>query len=219
MLLPRSSRASRRLSCPRIIHPHESGVSSRRSITSRNRRRRCRAGRRGICCKITGKLGQEYMIATDIRSLQTIRVDHTGALRAPQRLRDATAEYRRGALSKDELDRLRDDTIEDLIRKQEAIGLPVVTDGELRRKNFQDSFNAAVEGFDVADGDRPSGENVDAKPFTRTQSAGQWRWRMSGRLRFVHNVALDEFNFGNRLAHRPVKVTLLSPDRIADRFD
>ena len=36
------------------------------------------------------------MIATDIKSLQTIRVDHTGALRAPQRLRDATAEYRRG---------------------------------------------------------------------------------------------------------------------------
>jgi 5-methyltetrahydropteroyltriglutamate--homocysteine methyltransferase len=173
----------------------------------------------GIYWKTIGKIGQECMVATDIRSLQTIRVDHTGALRAPKRLRDAAEEYQRGALSKTQLDRLRDETIEELIRKQEAVGLPVVTDGELRRKNFQDSFNAAVEGFDVADGDRPSGENIDAKPFTRTKPAGQWRWRMSSRLRFVHNVALDEFNFGNKLARRPVKVTLLSPDRIADRFD
>src|SRR5580704_16989176 len=159
------------------------------------------------------------MAGTDIESLRTIRVDHTAALRAPKRLRDAAEEYRRGSLPKEQLDRLGDETIDELIRKQEAVGLPVVTDGELRRKNFQDSFNAAVESFDVADGDRPSGENVSAQPFTRTESAGQWRWRMSSRLRFVHNVALDEFNFGNRLAHRPVKVTLLSPDRIADRFD
>jgi 5-methyltetrahydropteroyltriglutamate--homocysteine methyltransferase len=159
------------------------------------------------------------MAGTDIESLRTIRVDHTGALRAPKRLRDAAEEYRRGSLPKERLDRLRDETIDELIRKQEAVGLPVVTDGELRRKNFQDSFNAAVEGLDVADGDRPSGENVSAKPFTRTESAGQWRWRMSSRLRFVRNVALEEFNFSSKLAQRPVKVTLLSPDRIADRFD
>src|ERR1700754_4340339 len=97
------------------------------------------------------------MIATDTDNLQTIRVDHTGALRAPKRLRDAAQQFRLGTLPKDKLDRLRDETIAELIRKQEAIGLPVVTDGELRRKNFHDSFNAAVAGFDVADGHRPSG--------------------------------------------------------------
>jgi 5-methyltetrahydropteroyltriglutamate--homocysteine methyltransferase len=152
-------------------------------------------------------------------SLRDIRVDHTGALRAPKRLRDALAAKRRGTVSEAEYAQLLDQAIEQLIRKQEEVGLPVVTDGELRRKNFQDSFNAAVEGFEGAELDRPSGENLSTKPFTRTESAGQWRWRMSGKLCFVRNVALDEFKFSSKTATRPVKVTLLSPDRIADRFD
>jgi 5-methyltetrahydropteroyltriglutamate--homocysteine methyltransferase len=150
--------------------------------------------------------------------LYNIRVDHTGALRAPKRLREAAEENRRGALPKAALDQLRDEVIEELIRKQEEIGLPVVTDGEMRRKNFQDSFNAAVEGFEGID-NRPGGENISAQPFTRTEPLGQWRWPMSKRLRFVRNVALEEFKFSNKIASVPVKVTLLSPDRIADRFD
>ena len=128
-----------------------------------------------------------------------IRVDHTGALRAPKRLREAAEENRQGALPTAALDRLRDEVIEELIRKQEEIGLPVVTDGEMRRKNFQDSFNAAVEGFEGID-NRPGGENISARPFTRTEPLGQWRWPMSKRLRFVRNVALEEFKFSNKIA-------------------
>ena len=35
------------------------------------------------------------------------------------------------------------------VRLQESVGLDVITDGEMRRLNFQDSFGAAVEGFDA----------------------------------------------------------------------
>src|SRR5581483_7301050 len=179
------------------------------------------------CGAAAGRFARNYracytrpiMPMTVAEGLRTIRVDHTGALRAPKRLRDAAEDYRRGVLARDALDRLRDEAIVDLIRRQEEVGLPIVTDGELRRKNFQDSFNAAVEGFAGAQQDRPSGENLSARPYTRTEPAGQWRWRMSGRLRLVRNVALDEFKFSSVQARVPVKVTLLSPDRIADRFD
>src|SRR5262245_31445133 len=93
----------------------------------------------------------------------TIRVDHTGALRAPKELRDAAQQNRQGQLAKETLDRLREEAIADLVRRQEAVGLPVVTDGELRRKNFQESFYGAVEGFDNVRDVQPSGENTSAK--------------------------------------------------------
>jgi 5-methyltetrahydropteroyltriglutamate--homocysteine methyltransferase len=159
------------------------------------------------------------MTSSSFEELKSIRVDHTGALRAPQRLRDAAEANRHEKLPTDALDRMRDEVIEELIRTQERIGLPVVTDGELRRKNFQDSFYAAVEGFEIAGSDRSSGENLSAKPFTRTEPVGRWRQRVLRRLRFVHNVVLDEYVFSSRIARAPVKVTLLSPDRIVDRFD
>ena len=37
----------------------------------------------------------------------------------------------------------------DAVRLQEDAGLDVVTDGEMRRLNFQDSFGASVEGYDA----------------------------------------------------------------------
>ena len=96
------------------------------------------------------------MTSSDFDTLKHIRVDHTGALRAPKRLREAAEANRRGELPKDALDRMRDEVIEELIRTQERLSLPVVTDGELRRKNFQDSFYAAVDGFAIAGSDRSS---------------------------------------------------------------
>src|SRR5215471_13854732 len=40
--------------------------------------------------------------------------------------------------------------VRELVALQEAIGLDVVTDGEIGRLNFQDSFGVAVSAFDAA---------------------------------------------------------------------
>jgi 5-methyltetrahydropteroyltriglutamate--homocysteine methyltransferase len=39
------------------------------------------------------------------------------------------------------------------------------------------------------------------------------------RLRLVRNVPLDEYLFVSKLTKTPAKVTVLSPDRISQRFD
>ena len=119
----------------------------------------------------------------------------------------------------DEFAALRESVIEELIRKQEAVGLPIVTDGELRRKGFQDSFNAAVEGFDPQLRNRAAHANVSAQPFVRTDPAGSNRWRVLSKLKLVKNLVLEEYTLGSKVATRPVKVTLIGPDRISDRFD
>src|SRR5688572_27988420 len=91
------------------------------------------------------------MPASDLR---TIRIDQVGSLCAPKQLQDIFARYKQGALPEAELDRAKDEAIRDIVARQAAIGLPVVTDGELRRRNFQESFGSSVSGFDVAAEDR-----------------------------------------------------------------
>ena len=44
--------------------------------------------------------------------------------------------YRRGAIDRAERDRVAGEAVVDLLRRQEALGCDIVTDGELRRDNF-----------------------------------------------------------------------------------
>ncbi len=150
--------------------------------------------------------------------LKKLRVDQVGALRAPASLRQLFEKRDREEVSEEKFVAAREAAIAGIIRKQEEIGVPVVTDGELRRRNFQDSFNAAVGGFAPRKVKDP-GENVSAQPFTRTESAGPRRWPVTEKLHLRRNVPLEEFRLSAAIATSPVKVTLLSADRIADQFE
>src|SRR5581483_619128 len=55
-----------------------------------------------------------------------------------------------GKLAAGALHAIEDDAVRDAVRLQEDAGLDVITDGEVRRLNFQDSFGASVEGYDAA---------------------------------------------------------------------
>ena len=45
---------------------------------------------------------------------------------------------------------IEDEAVRAAVKLQESVGLDVISDGEMRRLNFQDSFGAAVEGYDAA---------------------------------------------------------------------
>src|SRR5215475_3307712 len=109
--------------------------------------------RRDECAlnRATHRSGRASMLMTATKDdLKNLRVDQVGSLSAPQRLQQVFARYKRGEASEAELAEEKDRAICHVIERQEAIGLPVVTDGELRRRNFQESFGASVSGFDVA---------------------------------------------------------------------
>jgi methionine synthase II (cobalamin-independent) len=114
-----------------------------------------------------------------------------------------------------------------VIQKQEEHGLPVVTDGEFRRHNFQESFSECVTGFDVPKDVSRYYEkrNVNENPLERAEQdfdeAGPAIVTRRGtveRLKLVRNLPLEEFRFAQTVATAPVKVTVLGPDRIAQRF-
>src|SRR6266571_4559463 len=85
-----------------------------------------------------------------MNSLDQVRTDVIGSLLRPQLLKDARAQFDEEQISHVELRKIEDQAVRDAIRLQEEIGLEVVSDGEFRRLNFQDSFGESVGGYDSA---------------------------------------------------------------------
>src|SRR5262249_53110865 len=124
---------------------------------------------------------------------------------------------------------IEDAAIVDAVRLQEGAGLDVVTDGEMRRLNFQDSFGASVEGYDAArstlkvyerrvEGSAPL-QRWEIPKIQEAGTAVSHRRPAKARLKLAHNVPLEEYRFVGRVAQKPAKVSLIGPDRIAQRFD
>ncbi len=161
--------------------------------------------------------------------LATLRTDVVGSLLRPAPLKDARRRYDDGQIGADALRRIEDEAIRQAVRLQERIGLEVVTDGEFRRLNFQDSFGASVTGFDAgrADIDLYETRVAGATPLRRWEipeeeaaksTAVSQRRPAVARLRLAENRPLEEYRFVSRVASKPAKVTLIGPDRITQRF-
>jgi len=158
-------------------------------------------------------------------NLKLLRVDQVGGLCPPAGLRQVFEAWKAGTAGADALDRAKDQAVRAVIARQEAIGFPILTDGELRRRNFQESFSESVSGFDVPAEDK-SMEGVSVAPLVRAEQnfsapgpAIRTRRPVVERLHLTRNVPLGEYQFSSKIAARPVKVTVLSPDRISQRFD
>ena len=162
-----------------------------------------------------------------LSDLSKLRIDHIGSLVRPAKLKEAFARHDRKQASFEESRQAQDDAIRGVIHKQEEHGLPVVTDGEFRRHNFQESFSECVTGFDVPQDVSSYYEkrNVNENPLERAEQnfdeAGPaivTRRAAVERLKLIRNLPLEEFRFAQSVATAPVKVTVLGPDRIAQRF-
>ena len=135
-------------------------------------------------------------------TLKHIRVDQVGSLVPDARWREAVDRHKRGEFDAEEVRAAQDAPIAAAIARQEAIGLPVVTDGELRRLNFQESFAASVSGFDVpaAGADRSMSSSAEPASLKRAEqdfdAAGPaiyTRRPAVERLKLVRNLPLEEY--------------------------
>jgi methionine synthase II (cobalamin-independent) len=154
--------------------------------------------------------------------MQAMRVDHVGSLLRPQYLKDAFRRFAQREMPEAELRAAEERAIREVVRRQEAIGLPVITDGEYRRLNWQVSFSE-VEGWDMWrtswDNFRRSPENraPGETPLTKGEDAVlSFRTPVTARLSLKTNFPLQEFAFIKRPA---AKITLMGPDRVAQMSD
>jgi 5-methyltetrahydropteroyltriglutamate--homocysteine methyltransferase len=137
----------------------------------------------------------------EAEALPGLRVDQVGSLLRPPELIECFKLHARGQTIDEQLRRAQDQSIRQLVAKQESRGFPILTDGEHRRSNFQASFGASVAGF------------------ANNKLAVRDRQPTVERLRLMNNQPLKEFRFIHSIATKPVKVTLIGPDRITQRFE
>ena len=137
------------------------------------------------------------------------RADHVGSLLRPQRLKDARARLQRDEITKDELRAVEDDAIRDVVRKQEAIGLQSITDGEFRRAFFHLDFLQRLQGVAISGG-------ITTKFHTREGDIdfAPPRVTVTGKLRHVQDIQTADFQFLQSVATRTPKVTIPSPTMV-----
>jgi 5-methyltetrahydropteroyltriglutamate--homocysteine methyltransferase len=136
-----------------------------------------------------------------------------GSLLRPDELKAARAAFEAGGLSAAEWKRVEDRAVDEVVRRQEAAGLDVVTDGELRRYAFFGHLVEALDGFDKHGGwaipfrDEAGEELV----FKRPVVVDRLRWRRS--------MCGEEFAYLRARATVRTKVTLISTQQAAAYYD
>ncbi len=147
----------------------------------------------------------------------TARADVVGSLLRPPELLEARRRFARGEISAAEFKRVEDRAVDWAISLQERAGLPVVTDGEMRRESFQSQMVEAVEGFGEHTidaylwGEWRGHEAVGDRSVERPATMG-----VVGKLRRRRHLSVEEFVYARARTERTIKVTLPSPSLYAN---
>src|SRR5262245_25378168 len=95
----------------------------------------------------------------------------------------------------------QDDATVLAIQAQEAAGLDIITDGEIRRESYSNRFATALEGVDI---DNP-GSALDRSGHPNPVP------RIAGKIRRKHPVELQDLLFLKRHTTRKTKITVPGP--------
>jgi 5-methyltetrahydropteroyltriglutamate--homocysteine methyltransferase len=135
------------------------------------------------------------------------RADVLGSLLRPAYLAEARQKHDAGDMSAAEFKKIEDRAVDEAIALQEAAGLDVITDGEMRRFTFFDQFTAALEGVTHEEGEAVPFHSEPGKVDVDFHSPVC----VTGRVKRRRMLTLEEFAYSRARASRPVKVTLPSP--------
>ncbi len=139
------------------------------------------------------------------------RADTIGSLLRPTYLKEARHAWHAGTLPTHEFKRIEDRAVDEAIALQEAAGLEVMTDGEMRRIIFTGTLTEAIDG-------------ISSVP------SPSWRWHgqtpqedmdfqapvsVTGKIRRRRSLATEEFAYARGKTRKTLKMTLPSPLMLA----
>ena len=137
------------------------------------------------------------------------RADHVGSALRPKALVEARERCQDQRISKEELRGIEDQSIREVVRHQEAIGLRSITDGEFRRAYFHTDFLQRLQGVTIGSGFEVNfhGKQGDVQVAPPMVS-------VSGKLRHVEDIQTPDFQFLKSVATQTPKVTIPSPTMV-----
>jgi 5-methyltetrahydropteroyltriglutamate--homocysteine methyltransferase len=145
------------------------------------------------------------------------RADTVGSLLRPPWLKAARERYAAGAIDATEFKQIEDAAVDEVVWLQEAAGLEVITDGEVRRVSFQSQLAESVEGLGEPSieaylwGDWHGEEEVGDRLVVRPESL-----EVTHKLHRRRHLSVEEFVYLRARTVRTPKITLPSPSLFAN---
>jgi len=129
------------------------------------------------------------------------RADHVGSLLRPPELREARAKAKAGQLPAAELKAAEDRAIREAVKKQEAIGLASITDGEFRRDFWHLDFVKQLEGVELKPATGMQFQAEDIPPMAT----------VTGKIRCTRPIMTDHFAFLKSTTKKTPKLCIPAP--------
>jgi 5-methyltetrahydropteroyltriglutamate--homocysteine methyltransferase len=136
------------------------------------------------------------------------RADHVGSLLRPAKLQQARIQRLRKNITPERLRKIEDESIREVARLQEDVGLEGVTDGELRRDYWHLDFLTEIGGVVFEEGHNPL--------KWHREDGVQLEWvppevKVHARITRPHPIQLKDFEFLKSTTRKTAKVCIPSP--------
>ena len=145
-------------------------------------------------------------MTSQVKKNPPFRAEHIGSFVRPDGLLNVVREHKAGKITNKVLKEVTDQAIIEIVRFQESVGMPSVTDGEFRRRSWSAGFIDAVEGFGLREGtiefrSPVAGRGAELSPYAKS------------RLKRTRGIASEEFAFLKSVVrHGMPKTTIPAPD-------
>jgi 5-methyltetrahydropteroyltriglutamate--homocysteine methyltransferase len=143
------------------------------------------------------------------RTKPPFRADHVGSLLRPAALKSARERHAKGEIDGAALKAVEDREIEAAIKKQEAVGLHAITDGEFRRSWWHLDFLWGLDGVE-----RHVMDTGVAFAAVTTRNEGV---KVTGKIGFSGHPMIEHFKFVKAHTQRTPKITIPAPSALYGR--
>jgi 5-methyltetrahydropteroyltriglutamate--homocysteine methyltransferase len=133
------------------------------------------------------------------------RADHVGSLLRTPTVKENRLRWKQGEISAETLRAIENREIAETVKRLEATGMKAITDGEFRRDYFHLDFLKQLEGVSVTGG-------IEAK--TASDGFTPPKLSVTGKLKHVRNIQVDDFNFLKSITTETPKVSIPSPTMV-----
>ncbi|HVP75015.1 MAG TPA: cobalamin-independent methionine synthase II family protein [Gaiellaceae bacterium] len=138
--------------------------------------------------------------------------DHVGSLLRPPALLEARRRLEAGMIDPEELRAVEDEAIAAAVKMQREAGFDIYTDGEFRRTDFRSVFADAFDGIESHFVEMPW------RGPTGTVTLPSLQYTITGRLQQRRRMTEGDVAYLRSLTRKHIKVTLLAPGFVAERF-
>jgi 5-methyltetrahydropteroyltriglutamate--homocysteine methyltransferase len=152
-----------------------------------------------------GRKQQEDAVAE--RSRPPFRADHVGSLIRPQKLIEARERRGKGEIPADALREVQQESIREVVRMQEDLGLKSITDGEYNRGTWQTDFLVRFSNVGQAASRFPTMFHTESGDREGKPHMVQ----ITGKLARPEPIFVDDFAFLKSVTRGTPKITIPSP--------